>query len=128
MENFDINNTPQRNDNPEPIPFNQTDPGSANVSHTPLNLSGGDTKEAPKIEVAKPVAEERAEGIASSDRITGVRTFFTKSHAGSIDFLSEQIINWLKNNPDIRIKRTNMATGDIVGKKTEPNILITVWY
>ena len=128
MENFNINNTPQRKDNPELIPFDTDDTGNANVSHTPLNLSGGDTKEAPKIEVAKPVAEERAEGIASSDRITGVRTFFTKSHAGSIDFLSEQITNWLKNNPDIRIKRTNMATGDIVGKKTEPNILITVWY
>ncbi len=127
MENFDINNTPQRKDNPEPIPFNQTDPGSANVSHTPLNLSGGDTKETPKIEVAKPVAKEAA-AIVSSDRITGVRTFFTKSHAGAIDFLNEQIINWLKNNPDIRIKRTNMATGDVVGKKTEPNILITVWY
>lgn len=127
MENFDINNTPQRKDNPEPIPFNQADPGSANVSHTPLNLGGGDTKEMPKIEVAKPVAKEAAV-IVSSDRITGVRTFFTKSHAGSIDFLSEQITNWLKNNPDIRIKRTNMATGDIVGKKTEPNILITVWY
>jgi hypothetical protein len=82
----------------------------------------------PKIEVAKPVAEERAEGIVSSDRITGVRTFFAKSHAGSIDFLGQQITNWLKNNPGIKIKRTNMATGDIVGKKTEPNILITVWY
>ena len=128
MENFDINNTPPRESSPEPIPFNQTDPGSANVSHTPLNLSGGDTKEAPKIEVAKHVAEERAEGIVSSDRITGVRTFFTKSHAGSIDFLNEQITDWLKNNPGIKIKRTNMATGDIVGKKTEPNILITVWY
>lgn len=128
MENFDINNTPQRKDNPEPIPFNQTDPGSANVSHTPLNLGADNSEEVPKIEVAKPTTEKTKDKIVSSDRITGVRTFFTKSHAGSIDFLSEQIINWLKNNPDIRIKRTNMATGDIVGKKTEPNILITVWY
>ncbi len=128
MENFDINNTPQRKDNPEPIPFDQTDSGSADVSHTPLNLSGGAPKEMPKIEPTKPAAEKKAEAIVSSDRITGVRTFFTKSHAGSIDFLNEQITDWLKNNPGIRIKRTNMATGDIVGKKTEPNILITVWY
>ncbi len=127
MENFDINSTPPRKSSPEPIPFNQADADSAGVSHTPLNMGGGDTKEMPKIEVAKPVAKETA-AIVSSDRITGVRTFFAKSHAGSIDFLSEQITNWLKNNPDIRIKRTNMVTGDVVGKKTEPNIMITVWY
>ena len=128
MENFDINNTPQRNDNPEPIPFNQADPGSANVSHTPLNLGADNSEEVPKIEVAKPTVEKTKDKIVSSDRITGVRTFFAKSHAGSIDFLGQQITNWLKNNPDIKIKRTNMATGDVVGKKTEPNVLITVWY
>ena len=128
MENFDINNTSQRKDDPEPIPFNQADPGSANVSHTPLNLGADNSEEVPKIEVAKPTVEKTKDKIVSSDRITGVRTFFAKSHAGSIDFLGQQITNWLKNNPDIRIKRTNMATGDIVGKKTEPNILMTVWY
>lgn len=128
MENFDINNTPQRNDNPDPIPFNQADPGSANVSHTPLNLGADNSEEVPKIEVAKPTIEKTKDKIVSSDRITGVRTFFAKSHAGAIDFLGEQITNWLKNNPDIKIKRTNMATGDVVGKKTEPNVLITVWY
>ena len=127
MENFDINSTPPHQSSPEPIPFNQADTGHAGISHTPLNMGGGDTKEMPNIEVAKPVAKEAA-AIVSSDRITGVRTFFTKSHAGSIDFLSEQITDWLKKNPDIRIKRTNMATGDVVGKKTEPNILITVWF
>jgi hypothetical protein len=45
-----------------------------------------------------------------------------------MDFLDEQITKWLKDNPGIIIKRTNTVTGEIQGKKTEPNIVITVWY
>jgi hypothetical protein len=58
----------------------------------------------------------------------GVKTFFTKLHAGAIEFLDEQITNWLKDNPGITIKRTNTVTGEIQGTKTEPNIIVTVWY
>ena len=65
---------------------------------------------------------------ATGERITGVRTFFTKLHPGAINFLDEQITEWLKKNPDITIKRTNVTVGEIQAKKTEPNILITVWY
>ncbi|HLB73213.1 MAG TPA: hypothetical protein VJJ98_04275, partial [Sedimentisphaerales bacterium] len=66
--------------------------------------------------------------VVSSDRISGVKTFFTKLHPGAIEFLDEQICNWLKENPCISIKRTNVVTGEIQSKKTEPNIVITVWY
>jgi hypothetical protein len=59
---------------------------------------------------------------------TGVKTFFTKLHTGAIDFLDEQITNWLKQNPGIIIKQTNTTVGEVQGKKTEPNIIITVWY
>ena len=58
----------------------------------------------------------------------GCRVFFAKLHAGALDFLSDQISNWLKDNPDIRIKHANTTVGDVQAKKTEPNILITVWY
>ena len=76
----------------------------------------------------KPVAKEPTERIVSSDRIMGVKTFFTKLHPGAIEFLDEQITRWLNDNPGIVIKRTNTVTGMIQGKKTEPNIVITVWY
>ena len=65
---------------------------------------------------------------ASTSRITGVKTFFTKLHPGAIDFLDEQIAGWLRDNPEIEIKQTNVNTGDVQSKKTEPNIIITVWY
>ena len=106
------------------------------ISHSPLNLGGGSggagAVEAPKVETppatAAPAAAKPAEAAACSERITGIRTFFTKLHAGAITFLDEQITNWLKNNPGVVIKRTNMITGEIQGKKTEPNIVITIWY
>ncbi|MBN1393043.1 MAG: hypothetical protein JW947_09610 [Sedimentisphaerales bacterium] len=131
MENFDINKTPpDRNLNNEPIPFDNN-AGGAGISHSPLNLGGG-AAAAPKIEKpAQPVsltAKKPAENTVSGERITGVKTFFTKLHAGAIEFMDEIITKWLKENPGISIKRTNIITGEIQGKKTEPNIIITVWY
>jgi hypothetical protein len=125
----------------EPIPFDNIGPGESGISHAPLDLGGG-TAPAPKAPAAKPAAAkpaakpavsmvtgvETGEKLASTDRIIGMKTFFTKLHAGAIAFLEEQIARWLKANPDVVIKRTNVVTGDVVGKKTEPNIIITVWY
>ena len=66
--------------------------------------------------------------MVSAGRITAMKTFFTKLHAGSIEFIEEQIARWLKNNPDIVIKSINVISGPVVGKKTEPSIIITLWY
>ncbi len=107
----------------KPIPFDD-ETADTEVSHSPLNLGGGSAAEASELEsTARPVKK-----VVSSQRITGVKTFFTKLHAGALDFLDEQITNWLKNNPGITIKRINTVTGEIQGKKTEPNIIVTIWY
>ena len=128
MDNFDIDKIPPRRDPNEPIPFDE-DTGGAGVSHSPLDLGGGGTTEASKIEMpAASVLRKPAEKIVSAERITGVKTFFTKLHPGAMDFLDEQICHWLKENPGISIKLTNVTTGEIQAKKTEPNIIITVWY
>lgn len=107
----------------KPIPFDD-DTANTKVSHSPLNLGSGGTAEASEVEsVSRPMKK-----IVSSERIIGVKTFFTKLHPGAMDFLDKQIANWLKNNPDLVIKRTNITTGEVQAKKTEPNIIITVWY
>jgi len=128
MDNLD-SNTSGNEDLIEPIPFDDDETGKLDISHSPLNLGSSGTVEAktPKIEVAKPT-EKRAENIVSSERITGVKTFFTKLHPGAMEFLDEQITKWLKENPGVIIKRTDTTTGEVQGKKTEPNIIITVWY
>ena len=120
-----------------PIPFENIGPGESGVSHAPLDLGGGSATQSPKVAAPKPAAaprelnvrsEKPAGTIVSGDRIVGMKTFFTKLHGGAIDFLEQQIIRWLKANPDVVVKRTNVVTGDVVGKKIEPNIIITVWY
>jgi hypothetical protein len=63
-----------------------------------------------------------------SGRITGCKTFFTKLHGGAIEFLGDQIAGWLEKNPEIHIKQTNVTVGEIQAKKTEPNLIIVVWY
>ena len=42
--------------------------------------------------------------------------------------IDEQITKWLTENPDVQVKRTNVSTGQVQAKKTEPNIIINVWY
>ncbi len=118
----------------KPIPFDDDDTVGTRVSHAPLNLgagatTGGATTGGGTASISKPGAAVKGEQkIVSSARITGARTFFTKLHPGAIEFLDEQICNWLKDNPGITVKRTNMTTGEVQGKKTESNIIITVWY
>lgn len=107
----------------KPIPFDDSDVPEAAVSHAPLDLGGGSSF------MPKQVAKKPSEKLVSSDdRITGVKTFFTKLHAGALDFLDGQITRWLKDNPSVVVKKTNTVTGMIVSKKTEPNIIITIWY
>jgi len=141
MDNFNDSNFLNQ-DSAAPIPFDEGGADESGISHAPLNLGGGPTPspkpaapkpaestvQTPKIEVPKSFREKSTEKAVSSDRITGVKTFFTKLHAGAINFLDEQISKWLTENPDVVIKRTNTVTGEIQGKKTEPNIIITVWY
>ena len=130
MDDFDINKAGS-GDADKPIPFDD-DAGDSSVSHTPLNLGGAGTTKTPAAPAGpsvKPIAKAPTEKVLSSPgRITGVKTFFTKLHAGAIEFMDEQITNWLKKNPDISIKLTNTVTGEIQGKKTEPNIIVIVWY
>jgi hypothetical protein len=150
MDDFDVNNLTGDEDIDRSIPLDE-DPGPMKVSHAPLNLGGGGTTPAPvsrqedtgvpKSPVGKPVAStgskqtvEKSAQIKGSatdsidGRITGVKTFFTKLHAGAMEFQDEQITKWLQDNPDVYIKLTNTTTGEVQGKKTEPNIIISVWY
>jgi hypothetical protein len=153
MDNFDLNRPAPKEVDDEPIPFDDAaapPPNKPGISHSPLNL-GGPSKtppaaaQPPRPGAVNPTAAQprpvqpvqpRPQAIqqgpvqpaAATERVTGVRTFFTKLHEGAIDFLDQQISDWLKKNPDIKIKFTNTIFGDMTGKKTEPSIIITVWY
>jgi len=83
---------------------------------------------APRPLAPRPVVPKPVPTTGAGDRITSCKTFFTKLHPGAIKFLEEQITAWLKENPTVFIKRTNVIMGEVQEKKTEPNIVIVVWY
>jgi hypothetical protein len=115
-------------DSQKPIPF---DNSQGSISHSPLNLGGAGPSSEEAESAPEPTShlEKPAGEIVSwPDRITGVKNFFTKLHPGAIEFMDEQITAWLRDNPGVQIKRTNTISGDIVGKKTEPSIIVTIWY
>jgi len=126
MDEFQMNN-PDGQGADRPIPLDK----GLEVSHSPLNLGGGGSNKSDAAEAEaspQPVDREIGKRVSWPDRITGVKTFYTKLHPGAIEFLDEQICKWLTDNPGVHIKRTNIVAGDVVAKKTEPNIVITIWY
>lgn len=140
MDNFEMSslNKPDLN---KPIPFDDFGPSESGVSHAPLDLGGGGVVSKPPAPAPKPVAKPTAPPVAAAKpaapqaaapaptgRIEGVKTFFTKLHPGAINFVDDQITRWLKENPDVVVKRTNIVVGEVQAKKTEPNIIISVWY
>jgi hypothetical protein len=132
MDNFISNNSINQSnsldkDADKPIPF-ESGPDESGVSHAPLDLGGGSAAPAPRVSAPKPQAKKPTQNIVPGERITTVKSFFTKLHVNAIPFLDEQINEWLQENPDISIKRTNTVVGEVQAKKTEPNIIITVWY
>ena len=141
MDNLGNSNNPVS----KPIPFDDglgkpTPPGNPlpgnppSVSRAPLNLGGGGQPSAaqtpaPAPRTPVPVARKPVAPPAPiTERITGIKTFFTKLHPGALEFMDEQIASWLKEHPEICIKHTNVTTGEVQAKKTEPNIIVTVWY
>ena len=142
LEPNDLNlDTEQSQKDTSSIPFDDSDGPETQISHSPLNLGGGsapvpDAKPAPKpapVQAAPPnpkpaTVQVQQAAQPSTGRITGVKIFFTKLHAGALDFLSEQISDWLKKNPDIIVQRTNAVVGEVAAKKTEQNLIVTVWY
>ena len=135
MDNFEMSSF-SNPDLDKPIPFD-SGPSESGVSHAPLDLGGGSAVKKPQAGAPKPVvkptatpapAAKPAPKAAAPGRIEGVRTFFTKLHPGAINFLDEQIARWLKENPTVVVKRTNIVVGEVQAKKTEPNILVSVWY
>jgi len=137
MDNFESGSIGSQDLN-KSIPFDNG-PGESGVSHSPLNFGGGGAVPKPQAAAPapKPVARPTTSPVtfakpalkaAPTGRIEGVRTFFTKLHPGAISFLDEQITRWLKENPSVTVKQTNIVVGEVQAKKTEPNILISVWY
>jgi hypothetical protein len=124
----DFQGKPGNQNNNKSIPFDN----GLSISHSPLNLDGSSSPPPPpaaEVEAEeRPVIRDTGKKVSWPERITGVKTFFTKLHPGAIEFLEESIGRWLADNPGVTIKMTNTVIGEVQAKKTEQNIIITVWF
>jgi hypothetical protein len=73
---------------------------------------------------------ERAGG--RKPHITGagavkVKTFYTKLRADAIEFMDEQVNTWLEQHPEYEVKFVSSTIGPMVGKTTEPALIVSVW-
>lgn len=59
---------------------------------------------------------------------TRCRTFHSKLSAAAIDFMNNQINDWLDGNEQILIKFATSTIGPFEGKHTEQNLIITLFY
>ncbi len=59
---------------------------------------------------------------------TRCRVFHCKLSEGALDFMVNQINEWLDGDEQIVVKFTNSAIGPFEGKHTEPNLIVTVFY
>lgn len=155
MDNFDLVNYNEGEELPEPdpevdkpIPFDDSDSVSgpekahsdtSHVSRTPLTLG---SNQAGAKQEAKPAAKSTEKPAstpaaapggpvsqaAHPGKITHLKTFFTKLHPGALVFMDEQITEWLKNHPEVTVKKTNVTVGEVQAKKTEPNLIVNIWY
>ncbi len=56
------------------------------------------------------------------------RIFHAKLNDGALQFLQDQINNWIDQNPEVDIKHLNTNVGVVEGKSSEPHLVITLFY
>jgi hypothetical protein len=62
------------------------------------------------------------------DGSTRCRVFHCKLSEGSLEFMVNQINEWLEGNKDIVVKFASTNIGPFEGKHTEPNLIVTAFY
>ncbi|MBI9015639.1 MAG: hypothetical protein JEZ07_00095 [Phycisphaerae bacterium] len=58
---------------------------------------------------------------------TRVKTFHSVLSDTAIEYMDDHIDEWIDKHPGIEVKFTNMTIG-LMGKRSEPHLIMTVWY
>jgi len=116
---------------PEKVPVLEKEPD-------PIRVDGlmGDEPEAPTqistfestSELASSKYEFKRSLVQSGSGATRVRTFHTRLSDNAMAFLDSMINEWVDQDPDIEVKFSTITVGMVEGKKTEPHMIVMVWY
>lgn len=128
--------TPPGGDKPKPVI--KSEPEQSLDDTLPLDLgpdSSGDTATAPrKIHTF----EQKLRAIRHEDNWertpnsngTGaihVKSFHCKLTGDSLEFIDQQINEWLDAHPQYEVKFVTSSVGTWTGKSKEPNMIVNVW-
>ncbi len=58
---------------------------------------------------------------------THMKSFHCKLNAESLDYLDQQINEWLDAHPDFEVKLVSTSVGEWTGKIKEPALVVSVW-
>lgn len=115
-------------------------PGELGMDDTlPLDVDPGEAQESqqekrPKIRsFEQKLATGRHEDTWDrSPNVTGtgaihVKSFHSRLTGDSLEFLDQQINEWLDKHPQYEVKLVTTAVGTWSGKLKEPNLVVNVW-
>ena len=80
------------------------------------------------VAAAGPVQQELSRGMnIAGTGATRCRVFHSKITVGAIDHMVSLINEWLDGS-EAEVKHVTQVVGVMEGKKSEPNVILTVWY
>lgn len=99
---------------------------------------GGDAGEAgPRVAASSYIrafgpSRRHAEHWKRTPNATGqgaihVKTFVAKLRPDGMEFLDQQINEWLDDHPEYEVKFVTTATGQLMSKNPEPALILNVW-
>ena len=56
-----------------------------------------------------------------------MRSFHCKMNTESLEYLDQQINEWLDEHPQYEVKFVQTSVGEWTGKTKEPNLVVQVW-
>ena len=57
-----------------------------------------------------------------------VRSFHGRLSSQGLEYMDNQINEWLDHNPDVEVKFVSSVVGVFEGKMREPAIILNLWY
>ncbi len=81
------------------------------------------------IKKAKDAAEKKWQipPVTLGPGATHMKTFVTKMRLDAIDYLDQQVNDWLEQHPGYQVKFATTTIGQMAGKTTEPALVMTLW-
>ncbi|MAY75044.1 MAG: hypothetical protein CMJ31_10080 [Phycisphaerae bacterium] len=77
--------------------------------------------------VAAPDSKWKRRPRASGVGAVHVKSFHCKLTGDSLEFLDQQINEWLDAHPDCEVKNVTTTVGEWTGKLREPALIVNIW-